>query len=74
MALWQSNLINHDEARRALQRTPSSSSDWAKMYINVVQIPLKNSASDDSISNLVGSQNTPSNQHTTKAAPGTKKN
>lgn len=74
VALWQANLINHDEARRALQKTPSSSSDWTKMYVNTVQIPLRNSASDDAVSNLVGSQNTPTNQHTTKAAPGTKKN
>jgi len=44
------------------------------MYVNTVQIPLRNSASDDAVSNLVGSQNTPTNQHTTKAAPGTKKN
>jgi len=81
--LWQGNLITHHEARRILKMPPLTDSDEDELFVNMVQIPLKEAGVSDaegaadsasSTSRKTKSQNQPANQHGTKAGPGSRKN
>ena len=77
--LWEGNLIKFSEARRMLKKGPLADGDKGELYVNMVQIPLKEAGPEPaipggSVSNKTTSQNQPTNQHGTKAGPGSKKN
>ena len=80
--LWEGNLLKFSEARRMLKRGPLAPKDESELYVNKVQIPLKEAGPAPAIgadpggtvSKKTMSQNQPTNQHGTKAGPGSTKN
>jgi len=67
--LWNANLIKHDDAMRALKRTPITTKD--RSQLRFMMIP---SGTGDSNAALIKTQNQPSNQYGTKPGPGSRKN
>jgi len=76
--LWEGNLLRFPEARRILKKGPLRRGEEKELYVNMVQIPLKEAGvkdpfADTSVKNKTTSQNQPTNQYGTKAGPGSRK-
>lgn len=82
--LWQGNMITLPRARRLLKEPPLTAEEEKDLFVNKVQIPLKEAAigsmfggnldTGTSVSKKTRVQNQPVNQHGKKAGPGSKKN
>jgi len=80
--LWEGNIITHPEARRMLKFSPIGDGAENDLFVNMVQIPVKEAGpvnafaggdSTGSVSAKTRSQNQPTNQHGTKAGPGSRR-
>lgn len=80
--LWEGNIIPLSQARKILKLHPLSDEEKKELFVNLVSIPTKEAGGStiggDSSSSSAGgrarSANQPSNQHGTKAGPGSRKN